>query len=153
MKASRTASTASSTAVDPELAASLRLVVNRLARRLRGQGRENLSHSLLSALITIECHGPLTLGRLAERELVKPPSVTRSVAELEERGLVRRETDPADHRIARVTITAEGRRTVRRARTRKTAYLAERLRTLDAAELEIIRQAVPLLERLLEDDR
>jgi DNA-binding MarR family transcriptional regulator len=145
--------TAEVRAVELELAASLRLVINRLARRLRGEVSENLSQSLLSALVSIELHGPITLGHLAEREHVKPPSVTRLVAELEERGLVRRETDPIDHRVARACLTAKGQGALRHARSRKTAYLAERLRALNAAELTIMHEALPVLERLLADDR
>jgi DNA-binding MarR family transcriptional regulator len=138
---------------DPELAARLRLVLNRLARRLRNQTPADLSPSLTSALVTIELHGPITLGHLASCERVTPPSVTRMVASLEERGLVRREVDPADRRIARVSLTAEGGRTVQRTRTRKTAYLAKRLRKLDESELAVLRDALPVLERLLQDDR
>jgi len=137
---------------DPELAARLRLVLNRLARRLRNQTPGDLSPSLISALVSIELHGPITLGQLAARELVKPPSVTRMVAALEERGLLRRETDSADRRIARVSLTGEGRRTLRRTRTRKTAYLAKRLRRLDASQLSVLVDALPVLERLLEDE-
>ncbi len=138
---------------DPEFAARLRLVLNRLARRLRSQTPGDLSPSLTSALVTIELRGPITLGRLANCERVTPPSVTRMVAALEERGLVRREADPGDRRVARVSLTAEGRRTVQRTRTRKTAYLAKRLRKLDASQLSIVREALPVLECLLEDDR
>ena len=138
---------------DPELAARLRLVLNRLARRLRSQTPDDLSPSLTSALVTIELRGPITLGRLASCERVKPPSVTRMVAALEERGLVRREADPGDRRVARVSLTAEGLRTVQGTRTRKTAYLAKRLRRLDESQLSIVREALPVLERLLEDDR
>ena len=135
---------------DPELAASVRLVVMRLARRLRSQTVGDLSPSLTSALVSIERHGPVTLGRLAALERVKPPSVTRMVAALEGAGLVRREADPADRRVARLTLTAEGQRTVQRSRTLKTAYLAKRLRHLDEEELAVLRTAVPVLERLLE---
>jgi len=139
--------------VDPELAARLRLVLNRLARRLRSQAAGDLSPSLVSALVSIELHGPITLGQLATHELVRPPSVTRMVAALEERGLVRRETDAADRRIARVSLTDKGRRTLGHARTRKTAYLARRLRELDASQLVVLVDALPVLERLLEGDR
>ena len=66
---------------------------------------------------------------------------------------MRREADPADRRVARVSLTADGRRTVARTRTRKTAYLARRLRKLDETELALVREALPVLERLLEDDR
>jgi DNA-binding MarR family transcriptional regulator len=138
---------------DPELAARLRLVLNRLARRLRSQTPGDLSPSRTSALVTIELQGPITLGRLAAYERVSPPGVTRMVAALEELGLVRREADPTDRRVARVSLTAEGRRTVQATRTRKTAYLARRLGTLDEPELAAVRAALPVLERLLEDDR
>jgi DNA-binding MarR family transcriptional regulator len=141
---------ASATHDDPELAAHLRLVIMRLARQLRSQTVAGLSPSLISALVTIERKGPVTLGQLAALERVKPPSVTRMVAALEQAGLVRREADPVDRRVARLSLTAEGKRTVARSRTRKTAYLARRLRDLDDAQLASLRQALPVLERVLE---
>jgi DNA-binding MarR family transcriptional regulator len=138
---------------DPELAARLRLVVNRLARQMRNQGPADLSPSLASALVTIEMHGPIALGQLAARERVTPPSITRMIGTLEARGLVRRETDALDRRIAHVSLTPEGRRTVQRMRTRKTAYLTKRLGRLTDADIAALREALPLLEGLLEDDR
>jgi DNA-binding MarR family transcriptional regulator len=138
---------------DPELAARLRLLVNRLARRLRAQALGDLSPSLTSALVSIEQQAPITLGQLAACERVTPPSVTRMVVKLERLGLVLREADPADRRVSRVSLTAEGRRMVQRSRTRKTAFLARQLRKLEESELAVVREALPLLERLLEDDR
>jgi len=138
---------------DSELAARLRLLVNRMARRLRAQALGDLSPSLTSALVTIEQQGPITLGQLAACERVTPPSVTRMAAKLERLGLVLREADPADRRVSRVSLTAEGRRTLQRSRTRKTAFLAKRLGKLDESELAVVREALPVLERLLEDDR
>jgi DNA-binding MarR family transcriptional regulator len=138
---------------DSELAARLRLVVNRLARRLRSQAPGDVSPSLISALVTIKLQGPMTLGQLAVCERVTPPCVTRMVASLERLDLVRREADASDRRIARVSLTAEGRRTLQRSRTRKTAFLAKQLRKLDESELAAMREALPVLERLLEDDR
>jgi DNA-binding MarR family transcriptional regulator len=151
-KASRAAVGIGSPGADPELAARLRLVLGRLARRLRRQAGDALSPSLVSALASIELQGPMTLGQLAVIEMVTPPSVTRMVTALEERGLVRREADAADRRVARMSLTAEGRRALCRARTRKTAYLAQRLSELDAAQVAVLRDALPILERLLEDD-
>jgi DNA-binding MarR family transcriptional regulator len=135
---------------DPELAAHLRLVIMRLARQLRSQTVAEFSPSLISALVTIERQGPVTLGRLAALERVKPPSVTRMVAALEQAGLVRREADSGDRRVARLSLTAEGQRTLQHSRTRKTAYLARRLCELDDAELASLRQALPVLEQVLE---
>ena len=133
-------------------AARLRLAVMRLARRLRSQTGSDLSPSLISALASLEHHGPLTLGQLATLERVKPPSVTRLVATLEAAGLARRERDPADGRVTVLTVTAAGRRTLQKSRTRKTAYLARRLRAFDDAEAATLDDALRLLERLLEND-
>ena len=138
---------------EPELAARLRLVLNRLARRLRNQTPEDLSPSLTSALVTIELQGPITLGRLAACERVTPPSITRMVATLERLGLVRREADPADRRVARVSLTPEGR--AHRAAhpdpqdgvPGEAASQARRVRARHRAP------ALPVLERLLEDDQ
>ena len=73
------------------------------------------------------------------------------VGDLEGRGLVRRQADAGDRRVARVSLTAEGRRTLRRSRTRKTAYLVRRLHRLSASELALVHDVLPVLERLLED--
>src|SRR5437763_3841496 len=90
------------------MAARLRLSATRLARQLRQQSDAGLSPSQLSALATIEAHGPVTLGALADHERVAPPSVTKVVAKLEAAGLVERELDAADRRVARVSTTAGG---------------------------------------------
>src|SRR4051812_42249925 len=82
------------------MAARLRLSATRLARTLRRQADTGLSPSQLSALATVERHGPMTLGALAEHENVAPPSVTRVVAKLEGEGLLARRPDPNDRRIA-----------------------------------------------------
>ena len=70
------------------MAAHLRVSATRLARLLRRQGDTGLSPSQLSALTSIERHGPMTLGALADHERVAPPSITKVVDKLEERGLV-----------------------------------------------------------------
>jgi DNA-binding MarR family transcriptional regulator len=137
---------------DEELAARLRLVVMRLGRRLRQQAGDDLSPTLISALVTIERHGPLTLGRLAALERVKRPSVTRMVAILERRGLVACEVDAVDRRVRVVAVTAAARLLLQDSRTRKTAYLARHLRKLPERDVDALTAAVDVLERLLEGD-
>lgn len=139
----------SSTTVTPDLAPRLRLVVMRLARRLRQQGDAGATPSQVSALATIEGHGPMTLGELAAHERIQPPSMTRIVAALAEDGLIARETDPSDRRVARVRLTTEGKRALERSRSRRTAYLASRMRGFTPEELDAIERALPLLERMM----
>src|SRR5687768_3043408 len=137
--ASATAAPAAPT--DPALVAGLRLVVMRLARRLRQQAEGDVTPSLLSALSSVDRLGPLTLGELAAAEHVQPPSMTKIVARLEDLGYVIREADARDRRVARVRVSDEGRRYVARSRTRKNAYLADRLRLLDADERDLLERA------------
>jgi len=106
---------------------------------------------MLSALYTIDRLGPITLGELATAEQVRPPTMTDIVVRLEETGLVVRATDASDRRVTRVSATRHGRRLIERIRSRKTAYLASRLRDLSPDERRALRDAVPILARLLEE--
>ena len=140
--------------VDRELVVQLRLAVMRLARRLRQQTEGEITASQLSALASLNRLGPLTLGALAAVERVRPPTMTRIVGHLESAGLVVRRPAPGDRRSAQVELSPAGRELLDRSRTRKDAYLAERLATLTPAEVAVLRQAAAALERLLEaDDR
>src|SRR6266511_1960853 len=134
---------------DLGLASALRVSTTRLARRLRTQ-RADLSLTLtqLSALTTVERHGPLTPGALAEHEKVQPPSMTRVLGALEERGLVQREPHPTDGRQQVVTITKRAVAMLREDRRRRDAWLARRLAELTADERAALRAAAPVLERL-----
>jgi DNA-binding MarR family transcriptional regulator len=133
------------------LAASLRLAVARLARRLRQQGEDDATPSMLSALSTIERHGPMTLSALAAHERVQPPTITTIVGRLESASLVQRETDPGDRRVSRISLSRAGARLLETARSRKTAYLAKRLGRLDQEDRATLERAVAILERLMED--
>lgn len=135
---------------EAELAARLRLTVARLARRLRSQAQGDVSASQLSALASLERCGALTLGELSAVERVKPPTMTRIVASLEEMGMVTRTIDPADRRVARVDVTDLARRFLDSSRHRKDAYLAARLSGLTPDERADLKRAADALERLLE---
>jgi DNA-binding MarR family transcriptional regulator len=138
--------------VSSEFAPRLRMVTVRLYRLLRqnADAESGLSQSLVSALATVKRCGPVTLGRLAELERVQPPSMTRIVAQLEERALVVREVDPGDRRIARVRVTPAALEVLADVRTRRNVYLAARLGDLSPAELRALEKALPALERLAE---
>jgi DNA-binding MarR family transcriptional regulator len=132
----------------PALAARLRLGVTRLARRLRQEAEAGVTPSMLSALSAAERKGSLTMRDLCRAEQVQPPTMTRIVAALVEAGLVEREADPTDGRVARVTVTPEGRRLLERSRQRKEAYLAKALGSLEQDELRTLEDAAGILERL-----
>lgn len=145
--------TITSAAERARLAGRLRLVVTRLNRRLRQEGETGVGASAFSALATVTHRGPLSLGELAGLERVKPPSITATVASLETQGLVARVADQSDRRVTRVTATPKGRLAIMRSRTRKTAYLAARLDSLDEQQLAVLEEAAGILERVLEEGR
>jgi DNA-binding MarR family transcriptional regulator len=133
----------------PELAGHLRLVIVRTARRLRQEAGVELSPSLTAALATVGRHGPLTPSELAARERIQRPTATRVLARLEELGLTVRTPDPQDRRSSLVAVTDAGSALLDELRTRKTAFLAERLDGLDADERAVLDRAADILERML----
>jgi DNA-binding MarR family transcriptional regulator len=139
---------------DTGLATALRISVSRLARRLRVErlmpelAEPALSDTQLAALATLERHGAMSPGDLAEHEKVQPPSMTRVIAALVDWKLVTRAPHPTDRRQVILTVTPEGRSLVQKVRRRKEAWLARRLAELSPQERAILREAAPILEKL-----
>jgi len=132
-----------------DLAGHLRLTIVRAARRLRQEAGSDLSPSLTAALSTVERHGPMTPSELAARERIQRPTATRVIARLAEEGLVQRTPDPHDGRSSLVAATPAARDLLAELRTRKTAFLAERLERLDPEERAVLDRAADILEGML----
>ena len=139
-----------STSADVELASHLRIAVARAARRLRQESGTGLSPTMTAALATIARHGPLTPSELAARERVQRPTVTRVLTTLDALGLVARAADPGDRRSSLITVTPAGSELLAAARTRKDAFLSERLEQLGAEDRATLERAAALLEGMLE---
>ena len=139
---------------DAGLATAMRISISRLARRLRverlglGGTEMVLSDIQLAALAALDRHEAMSPGELADHEKVQPPSMTRVIAVLEERNLVRRAPHPTDRRQVILTVTPDGRALVNRVRRRREAWLAQRLQELTPEERAILQSAAPILEKL-----
>lgn len=136
-------------------AAQLRMAIVRTARRLRQEAASEahgLTPTSTSALATVDRHGPLTPSELAEIEGVKRPTMTRTLSFLEGEGLIERTPDPADGRSSLIAINDAGSERLRRLRGRKNAYLARRMRALDAEEIETLERAAEILDRMREGE-
>ena len=127
----------------------LRSSAMRLARRLRHQRvEESLSPTEMGVLGTLARCGQATPGELARREHVQPPSMTRIIAMLEEKGLVRREPHPDDRRQVVVSSTEQAEAILTESRRRRNAWLAELAAGLTEEEWALVRDAAPVLYRL-----
>ena len=138
---------------DAGLASALRISVSRLARRLRAERQSeglepDLSDTQLAALAALERHSAMTPGELADHEKVQPPSMTRVITVLEERGLVMRAPHASDRRQVVLTVTDYGRQVIQQSRKLREAWLAKRLRELTPQERSALRAAAPVLEKL-----
>lgn len=143
---------AAGTVAELELATRLRLSVARLYRQLRQASHGSLSPSQLSALASMEQHGPMRLADLAAHERVAPPTLTRIVAGLVDLGLVERQSNPDDARSALVSCTDAGYRALLDVRAERTAILIQRIETLAPADRRRLGDAVAFLEALVAED-
>ena len=141
---------ARSAIIDTALASALRLSVVRLNRRLRAQRADtSVTLTQLAALSTLKGQGALTPGELAAYEKVQPPSMTRVLAALEERGLVLRRPHPTDGRQVLVELTEQGRELLHSEVRMREAWLARRLAELSAEDREVLRAASTVIDRLV----
>ena len=135
-----------------QLAVALRDSMTRFNRRVRrARPVGDLTPGLLSALVSLDLAGALTPRELAEIERVQPPTLTRTVARLEERGLVGRTPHPTDGRQVILAATEQGRAVLAEHRQARDAWLARRLAGLTPEERELLQRAADLLGRICRD--
>jgi DNA-binding MarR family transcriptional regulator len=120
-----------------------------LLRAIKTTDQETgLSPPRLSALSVLVFAGPQSLASLAKAEGVKPPTMSKLVAELEHTGLVQKSPDPRDARGLIIVATAQGKKIMLQGRDRRLALLKERLANLSRAEIAHLRSAAPALMKL-----
>jgi DNA-binding MarR family transcriptional regulator len=122
-----------------------------LLRRVRVADDESMGmtparRSALSVLVFL---GPQSLSELAAAEQVTLPTMSKLVTSMEKDGLVRRERDQGDGRVVRLHATAKACRVAERGRERRLAVLESLLRGASAREVEIVREAAEIVDRLV----
>lgn len=136
--------------VGDELASELAVAVMRLARRLRAESpNDELTPTQLATMATLDRLGAQRVGDLAQRERVKAPSMTRTVARLHEVGYVERATDPADARLVIVGLTDRGRKVLAVHRSARRAWLNSRVQELDEHDRRVLSEACQVMSRMV----
>ncbi|GIF05359.1 MarR family transcriptional regulator [Actinoplanes siamensis] len=131
------------------LAKTLRGAIIRFSRRVR-QARPvgDLTFSQLSALTSLQLAGALTPRELADVERVQPPTMTKIVGKLEERGLVARTPHPTDGRQVILAATDEGRAVYASHERARNEWLAVQLDQLSPEERDTLARAAEILQRV-----
>ncbi|OZM70564.1 MarR family transcriptional regulator [Amycolatopsis antarctica] len=136
---------------ETSLASRLRVSVVRLNRRLRAQRTsQDVSLTQVSALSTLHKCGPMSPGKLAVREGVQPPSMTRVIAALEDLGYVDRSPHPTDGRQSIVELSPTGLEYVQAVISAREVWLEQQLEALSEEERETLSHAAEIIERMAE---
>jgi DNA-binding MarR family transcriptional regulator len=137
---------------DGRLASDLSLAVIRLARQLRFRRPDShVSLSQLSALSTLAKEGAMTPGALAERERVRPPSMTRVITSLTALGLVARTAHPVDRRQVLVSVSPAGAQLIEAERRASQEWLSQRLAALDSGQRDALLTAADLMSAIVDE--
>jgi DNA-binding MarR family transcriptional regulator len=131
------------------LAAELRVALMHASRRLRNErASDDITPGQYAVLAVIEKHDAMTPRDIAAHEKVQPPSMTRTLAVLEELSLVARDEHPNDRRQVLISLTEEGRAAVKETRRRRDRWLAQRLSELEPEDRQTLAQAAKILAQV-----
>jgi DNA-binding MarR family transcriptional regulator len=82
-----------------------------------------------------------------------PNSVSTLVGQLNDAGLIRRAPDPADRRVARLTLTSAARRYTEAWHDRRSAVAASAISQLTARDRVLLESALPVLDKITDSVR
>ena len=140
-----------STTLSPQqltrMATDLRLACMRISRRVRYESSHDVAPHQFSVMCRLE-EAPRTPGELAEIERVAKPSMTRTAGALVDRGLVLRQDDPLDGRSVILSLSEDGRRSVKAIRRRRDAWMASRVARLTPEEQDVLARATEILAKV-----
>jgi DNA-binding MarR family transcriptional regulator len=136
------------------------LLLSRVEDTLKPYGLTFAAYEALR-LLAFSRRGSLPMGKMGERLMVHPASVTNAIRKLELRGLVQRQLSPADRRVVLATITDAGRALADEATTalnqaafglpdlsdRQAAEITAQLRTIRALSGDLLPSQATFLQR------
>jgi DNA-binding MarR family transcriptional regulator len=123
------------------------LLMRRLGARMR-QGEKRMQPAQIGILMRLS-EGPLTLTELATHQVVRLPTMSKSVGLLVERGWVSRTIPAANRRQTICALTTEGQRVLEKMGRHAEHQVAELLSSLTAAERRRIQAGLEILIREL----
>ena len=126
-----------------------RVLRRRLAAAIEPAG---LTLPAYTALSVLRVQDGLSNAQLARRSLVTPQSMSEALAQLVDRGYVRRRADPEHGRIIRTELTKAGSRALERCDRAVDVVEREMLGELDADQVASLRSALISCSRTLERD-
>ncbi|MDX6544338.1 MAG: hypothetical protein QOG02_112 [Gaiellales bacterium] len=142
------------TVSDPVAVANrLRPVLLQLSRHMRRElAPLGITGGQAALLHAVRSNPGVGVRELAQREGVSAASMSTALTRLEVAGLLGRTRAGSDRRRVGLELTEAGTRVLRSARSRRTAWLAARLRQLSPDQLDAVDRVIVPLMVLLEDE-
>jgi DNA-binding MarR family transcriptional regulator len=135
------------------IANRLRPVLLKLNRELRREIHSlGVTGGQVALLVQIKYRPGIGIRELAALERMSVPGMSKFVSRLEEAELIERAPVEGDQRRVGLTLTHAGQKVLRSVKSKRTAWLSERLRQLDPDELDAIDAAIEPLVHLLESE-
>jgi DNA-binding MarR family transcriptional regulator len=130
-------------------------VLRREVRRTVGRPwpLQSLSGSQVELLRLIRRQPGVSVADAATELGLAPNSVSTLVGQLNDAGLIRRTPDPADRRVARLTLTSAARRYTEAWRDRRSAVAASAISQLTARDRVLLESALPVLDKITDSVR
>ncbi|HET9673945.1 MAG TPA: MarR family winged helix-turn-helix transcriptional regulator [Gaiellaceae bacterium] len=133
-----------------EVANRLRPALLRLARELRREIHSiGVTGGQVALLVAIKYTPGIGVRELAAQERMSPAAISKAVTKLEQQSLVERRELERDRRRVGLHVSEKGHQVLRSVRSRRTIWLAERLKGLSPDELRKVEAALEPLEKLL----
>ncbi|MFC7595713.1 MarR family winged helix-turn-helix transcriptional regulator [Terrabacter sp. GCM10028922] len=129
------------------LSNDIRLACMRISRRVRFESDRELPPHHFSVLARLE-DTARTNSELADIERVSAPSMKRTTTALVAAGYVSRADDPTDGRQVILSLTAEGRKALRRIRRHRDEWMLSRFEHLTDEERELLQRAADVLAKV-----
>src|SRR3954454_17677053 len=136
-----------------ELANRLRPVLLKLNRELRREIHSlGVTGGQVRLLVQIKTRPRIGIRELDLIERMSVPGMSKFIGRLEEAGLVQRASVAGDQRRVGLSLTPAGQKVLRSVKSKRTAWLAPRLRRLEPEQLEALDAAIEPLAHLLDLD-
>lgn len=110
----------------------------------------SLTTSQVSIMNQLKERGPSRVSQIAQAELIRMPTASNALYQLERRGLVKRMRDENDRRGVLVALTPEGDHELEEVSSQRAHALAEILRWLDKDGLQTAEEVGDLINQLAE---
>lgn len=121
------------------------MVMRRVRAELRKPEASALTFTQVRALACLQYTPGLSLSQVSEYLGIQAPTTSKTIEELVNEGLVRRETAVEDRRRVTLYATEAGRRELELAVVPAQRQVAERLELLSDADRELVERAMELL--------